>query len=107
MQQKCELAVAQGLAQDVQALLPPSRALGLRRRPAITVVEDEDETEGGEEEPRKARQFQRDLADQVAMRAAERQRIEDQLRAQVEAAEKAAAAAEHPTWRRRRHNERI
>lgn len=38
----------------------------------------------------------RDQANQVATRAAERQRMEDELRARVEAAERVAVAAGHP-----------
>ena len=50
---------------------------------------------------------ERDHTDQVATRAVERQRMEDKLRARVEAAEKKAAAAGPPDLKRRRYNGRI
>lgn len=49
---------------------------------------------------------ERDQTDQVATRAVERQRMEDKLRARVEAAEKKAAAAGPPDLKRR-YNGRI
>lgn len=54
--------------------------------------------EGGEGKARSARQLEKDQADEVAIRTAERQRIEDALQAQIKTAERAVAAAKHPDW---------
>lgn len=75
---------------------PFQQARYSRRRRANTLGEDEDKREESEEEARRGRQNEMDQANQVARRAVEIQRIEDELQARVEAAERAAAAVGHP-----------
>lgn len=81
-----------------RAQAPPltPQALRPRHRRANTLGEDEEKREEKKEEARRAHQLERDQVYQVAARAAERQRMEDELRGRVEAAERAAAAARHP-----------
>ncbi|MCJ1349624.1 hypothetical protein MMC31_007865 [Peltigera leucophlebia] len=78
-------------------LAPPfQQARHPRRRQGNTLREDEDEREKGEEKAQRARQLEMGQADQVATRAAKGQRVENELRARVEAAQRAAAAVGHP-----------
>lgn len=95
--QKREQTVVQVLAQGLLRLLPPPpRALRPRRRRANTIDENEEEREEGKEEAQRARHLERNQAHEAATRAAKRQRMEDELRARVKEAERAAAAKGHP-----------
>lgn len=71
--------VRQAPAQTPQLPPPLQQARHLHCRQVNTLGEDGNESEEGEEEAQRARQLERDLADQVATRTAERQRMEDKL----------------------------
>lgn len=89
------------LVKDLLTLLhyhPIRQAQHLRRRRANTLGEDEDEREEGEEEARRARQYEMNQADQVAMRPPRDNRWKASYEpgsSLIEAAERAAETVGH------------
>lgn len=81
-------------SQSQTLLTPPARTFRPQRRQRNILGEEEKEVVEGKEDAQMARQLEREQADQIAARAAKRQRIEHNLQTRVNAAKRAAAAVE-------------